>query len=175
MLSASASKLPHNVNWGARQSVVRPSCEEDQTTQDPFNLGRFVEAQNRSGGYARALEELQHGRKYSHWIWWIFPQFAGLGISSMSREYSIHSLEEARAYLNHPVLGPRLREVTEIMIGHAGTKASAILASDDVKFRSCMTLFMRAAPDEQLFRKAIDLFFHAAPDPMTDRLLTTDS
>ena len=143
--------------------------------QDPFNLGRFVEAQNRSGGYARALEELQHGRKYSHWIWWIFPQFAGLGISSMSREYSIHSLEEARAYLDHPVLGPRLREVTKTMIGHAGTKASAILASDDVKFRSCMTLFMRAAPDEQLFRKAIDLFFHAAPDPMTDRLLTTDS
>jgi uncharacterized protein (DUF1810 family) len=143
--------------------------------RDPFNLERFVEAQNRSGSYDRALEELRNGRKYSHWMWWIFPQLAGLGRSSTSREYSIYSLEEARAYLVHPVLGPRLREVTKVMIGHAGTKASAILASDDVKFRSCMTLFLRAAPEEQPFQDAIDLFFDAAPDPMTDHFLMTGS
>lgn len=143
--------------------------------KDPFNLTRFVEAQNRTGGYDRALEELRHGRKYSHWIWWVFPQLAGLGMSPMSREYSIYSLEEARAYLDHPVLGARLREVTTVMIGHSGKGANAILASDDVKFRSSMTLFMRAAPDESLFREAIDLFFDAVPDPMTDHLLVTGS
>ena len=143
--------------------------------QDPFNLERFVEAQSRSGSYDRALDELRLGRKHSHWMWWIFPQLAGLGRSSTSREYSIYSLEEARAYLEHPVLGPRLREVTEVMIGHAGTKASAILAFDDVKFRSCMTLFLRAAPEEQRFQDAIDLFFDSAPDPMTDHFLMTGS
>ena len=139
--------------------------------QDPFNLRRFVEAQNRTSGYERALEELRLGRKYSHWIWWIFPQLTGLGTSSISREYSISTLEEAKAYLNHDLLGPRLHEVTALMIGHADMKAEAILASDDVKFRSSMTLFMRADPDESLFRDAIDLFFNAVPDPTTDRLL----
>ena len=141
--------------------------------KDPFNLTRFVEAQNRMGGYDRALEELRRGRKYSHWIWWVFPQLAGLAMSSTSREYSIYSLEEARAYLDHPVLGARLREVTTVMIGYTDKKADAILGGDDVKFRSSMTLFMRAAPDESLFRQAIDLFFDAVPDPMTDHLLGT--
>ena len=141
--------------------------------KDPFNLTRFVEAQNRMGGYDRALGELRHGRKDSHWIWWVFPQLAGLAMSSTSREYSIYSLEEARAYLDHPVLGPRLREVTTVMIGHTERKADAILGADDVKFLSSMTLFMRAAPDESLFREAIDLFFDAVPDPMTDHLLGT--
>ena len=141
--------------------------------KDAFNLTRFVEAQNRSGGYDRALEELRHGRKCSHWIWWVFPQLAGLAMSSTSREYSIYSLEEARAYLDHPVLGARLREVTTVMIGHTEKNANAILGADDVKFQSSMTLFMRAAPDESLFRQAIDLFFDAVPDPMTDHLLGT--
>jgi len=142
--------------------------------QDPFNLERFVEAQNRSGSYDRALEELRLGRKTSHWMWWVFPQLAGLGRSSTSREYSIYSLEEARAYLHHPVLGPRLREATQVMIGHVGAKANEILAMDDVKFRSCMTLFWRAFPDEHLFRDALELFFDATPDPMTDHLLMVD-
>jgi uncharacterized protein (DUF1810 family) len=139
--------------------------------EDPFNLQRFIEAQDRNGGYDRALEELRSGHKYSHWIWWVFPQLAGLGMSSMSREYSISALEEARAYLDHPVLGARLREVTAVMIAHRGMTANTILDSDDVKFRSSMTLFMRAAPDEPLFRQAIDLFFDGIAEPMTDRLL----
>ena len=138
---------------------------------DPFNLRRFVEVQDRAGGYDRALREVLSASKVNHWIWWIFPQLAGLGLSSTSREYSISSLDEARAYLDHPVLGPRLREVTAAMNGHRGSTAASILHWDDVKFRSSMTLFMRAAPDEPLFRDAIDIFFNAEPDARTDELL----
>ena len=138
---------------------------------DPYDLQRFVEAQDRTGGYERALGEIRSGTKETHWIWWIFPQLAGLGLSSTSREYSISSLAEAEAYFRHPVLGSRLREVTAAMNGHSGLTASSILHRDDVKFRSSMTLFMRAAPTEPLFRDAIDTFFNAEPDARTDELL----
>lgn len=136
-----------------------------------YNLGRFVEAQDGPSGYGQALRELREGHKVSHWIWFVFPQLAGLGMSDTSRFYALSGLEEARAYLAHPVLGPRLREATEATMTHASLGARAILGADDIKFRSSMTLFLRAQPDEQLFRNAIDTFFGGEPDPLTDRLL----
>ena len=139
--------------------------------EDSFRLARFVEAQDRSGGYDRALLELRAGRKDSHWIWWVFPQIVGLGASEMSREYSISSIDEARAYLLHPVLGPRLREVTATVNSHRTQSASAIFGWDAAKFRSSMTLFLRADPDESLFRDAINIFFDGVPDARTDEIL----
>jgi uncharacterized protein (DUF1810 family) len=140
-------------------------------TTEPFDLARFVDAQDRGAGYRTALAELRAGRKVGHWIWWVFPQIAGLGVSGTSRFFAISSLEEARAFARHPVLGARLREATVAMIAHAGVSAGSILGSDDIKFRSSMTLFMRADPTEPLFRNAIDTFFEGRPDPLTDELL----
>ena len=138
---------------------------------DPFNLARYVEAQDRGDSYKQALREIRDGAKRSHWIWWVFPQLRGLGGSPTSKEYSINSIDEARAYLQHPVLGPRLRDAIQAMIDHVGVSATAILQWDDVKFRSSLTLFMRAAPDEPLFHAAISQFFEGEPDAATDRLL----
>ena len=133
---------------------------------DPHDLGRFVEAQ--AGAYGRALDELRRGRKASHWMWFVFPQIAGLGHSAMAQRYAIRSVEEARAYLAHPVLGERLRETTSAMLSHAGRSARDILGvTDDAKFRSCMTLFGSAAPAEPCFRAALDAFFAGEPDPLT--------
>jgi uncharacterized protein (DUF1810 family) len=140
-------------------------------TSVPFDLDRFVDAQARGGGYQTALAELRAGRKVSHWIWWVFPQVAGLGASPTSQLYAISSLDEARAFARHPLLGARLREATAAMLGHAGESAGSILGGDDIKFRSSMTLFMRADPEEPLFRHAIDTFFGGRPDPLTDERL----
>jgi uncharacterized protein (DUF1810 family) len=141
--------------------------------EDPFHLRRFVDAQEDAAIYARALGELRAGRKQGHWIWFVFPQIAGLGSSPMSQAYAIRSLDEARAYLAHPVLGPRLRESTEALLAAApGTSAEAILGGiDAIKVRSSMTLFHRAAPSEQLFKDALDRFYAGEPDPATDRRL----
>jgi len=139
---------------------------------DPFNLRRFLEAQDRADSYQRALGELRAGRKYSHWIWWIFPQLAGLGHSVISREYAITSLDEARAYLAHPVLGPRLRECTWAMNSHIGPSAVDILGhTDAMKFRSSMTLFSRADPSSAEFARALDQFFNGVADVQTDLML----
>jgi uncharacterized protein (DUF1810 family) len=113
---------------------------------DPWRLERFLAAQERGGTYQRALTELQAGTKVSHWMWFVFPQVAGLGMSAMSREYAISSVAEARAYLAHPVLGPRLRECARIVEATEGRSAAAIFGSvDAVKLRSSMTLFAAAA------------------------------
>lgn len=138
---------------------------------DPFNLTRFVTAQEEHASYRQALTELRDGRKVTHWIWWVFPQVAGLGRSETSRYYAISSLDEARAYLAHPVLGPRLREAAAAVLGHVGRSADQVLGGDDVKLRSCMTLFERAAPDDELFRNVIATFFDGASDAVTERLL----
>jgi uncharacterized protein (DUF1810 family) len=140
---------------------------------DPFHLQRFVDAQEDAAIYARALGELRAGRKQGHWIWFVFPQIAGLGSSPMSQAYAIRSLDEARAYLAHPSLGPRLRESTEALLGAGpGTSAEAILGSiDAIKVRSSMTLFHRAAASEQLFKDALDRFYAGEADPETDRRL----
>lgn len=136
------------------------------STGDPFDLQRFVAAQDPV--YPTVRAELTLGRKESHWMWFIFPQVAGLGHSPMARRYAIGCLEEARAYLEHPVLGPRLRECTQLMLKVEGRPALAILGSpDDAKFRSCMTLFAHAAPGEPLFRQALEKYSDGAEDPLT--------
>ena len=133
---------------------------------DPFDLQRFVDAQ--AAVYERVGAELKNGRKQSHWMWFIFPQIAGLGHSAMAQRYAISSLDDAKAYLANPVLGPRLRECTRLVLQVAGRSALQILGSpDDMKFRSCMTLFARAAPEEALFRTALEKYFDGVEDSQT--------
>jgi uncharacterized protein (DUF1810 family) len=134
------------------------------------DLDRFIAAQE--GAYEGALAELRAGRKTGHWIWFVFPQVAGLGRSEMSRHYAIASLDEARAYLAHPVLGSRLRECAAALLATTGRSAEEVLGSiDAVKVRSSMTLFLRAAPDEPLFREVIDRFYGGRTDDATDAIL----
>jgi len=139
---------------------------------DQDRLQRFVEAQDAGGTYQRALAELRAGRKTSHWMWFVFPQIAGLGQSEMSRRYAIASAEEARNYLDHPVLGPRLVECTEAMLGHENASAEEILGGiDAVKLRSSMTLFAAVAPEQPAFRRVLDRYFDGEPDEATRRRL----
>lgn len=136
---------------------------------DPFDLGRFVSAQDRI--YTTVLAELRDGTKRTHWIWFIFPQVRGLGHSATARRYGISSSEEARAYLAHPVLGPRLRECAGLLATHAGRSATEILGHpDDLKVRSSMTLFARIG-QEPLFREVLDAFYNGQDDPATLALL----
>ena len=146
------------------------------TTDDPYDLQRFVAAQDTGGIYDHATAELRSGRKTSHWMWFIFPQIAGLGRSQMAQAYAITSLAEARAYLAHPVLGPRLTECAAILTGLSGRTAAQIFGEvDAMKLRSSMTLFHYAAPGEPVFRQALDQYFAGAPDPATEqRLLAPD-
>ena len=135
---------------------------------DPYNLTRFITAQNEV--YAQVTSELRHGRKRSHWIWFIFPQIAGLGSSPMSREYSIRSLEEAKAYLKHPTLGPRLLECCRLVLEVQGRTAEEILgAPDDLKFRSSLTLFLLAEPKNDVFKEALVKYYGGEGDPLTLR------
>jgi uncharacterized protein (DUF1810 family) len=137
-------------------------------TDDPHDLQRFVDAQDRGGTYQRALAELRAGRKESHWMWFVFPQIAGLGRSETARRYAISSLEEARAYLEHPKLGPRLRECAQALLDVDRRSAREILGEvDALKLRSSMTLFARAAPEEQAFRQVLDRYFDGRPDEAT--------
>ncbi len=142
---------------------------------DPYNLDRFVTAQDAGeppGTYQRALDELRAGFKSSHWMWFVFPQIAGLGHSPTSRRYAISSLAEAAAYLEHPVLGPRLRESVRILASLKGRSADQIFGGiDAMKLRSSMTLFHRAAPDEPLFGQVLTRYFDGIPDHATDALL----
>lgn len=140
-------------------------------TLDPYELERFVQAQDRGDGYLRALEELGRGRKVTHWIWWVFPQIAGLGWSATSRRYAIGSFDEAKAYLAHPILGARLREASRAILSHRDLGAGSILGDDDVKLRSCATLFTLADPDEPLFREILDTFFDGELDARTELLV----
>jgi uncharacterized protein (DUF1810 family) len=136
----------------------------------PFDLERFVREQEHV--YDSVLEELRRGRKTGHWIWFIFPQVAGLGSSAMSQRFAIASLDEARAYLAHPVLGARLRECAGIVLATRGRTAEEIFGSlDAMKVRSCMTLFHRAAPDEPVFEDVLDRHFGGAADEATDARL----
>jgi uncharacterized protein (DUF1810 family) len=133
------------------------------------DLDRFVDAQD--GAYDDALAELSSGRKRTHWIWFIFPQIAGLGSSPTAQLYAIRSLDEARAYLAHPVLGPRLRECAQALLTVQGRSAREILGyPDDLKLRSSMTLFARAADDPQPFQAVLDRYYDG-PDPRTLALL----
>ncbi len=134
------------------------------------DLDRFIVAQEPV--YEGLLEELRRGRKTSHWMWFIFPQVAGLGYSEMSRYFAIGSLDEARAYLAHPVLGARLRECAGVVLATTGRTAEEIFGSIDAKkLRSCMTLFHRAAPDEPAFAQVLDRRYEGVADDATDGLL----
>jgi uncharacterized protein (DUF1810 family) len=136
-----------------------------------FDLDRFVGAQDSGGAHEQALAELRRGRKTSHWMWFEFPQVAGLGRSSTARHYAVSGLAEARAYLAHPVLGPRLRECCEALLRVEGASAEEILGSvDALKLRSSMTLFARADPDEPLFAKVLERYYDG-PDARTEELL----
>jgi uncharacterized protein (DUF1810 family) len=137
---------------------------------DPHDLGRFVAAQ--AGAYATALAELRDGRKRSHWMWLVFPQLAGLGSSAMARRYAIAGVAEARAYLGHPVLGARLVECAEALLAVEGRSAREIMGSpDDLKLRSCATLFARVAPPGSAFERLIDRYYGGEEDAATLRLL----
>jgi uncharacterized protein (DUF1810 family) len=136
-----------------------------------MDLERFVSAQDSGGTYQQAVTELGKGRKTSHWMWFIFPQIAGLGRSAMAQAYAISDLAEAQAYLRHPVLGQRLVECAEIVASHNGLTAEQIFGGiDSIKLRSSMTLFAHADPEQAIFREVIDQYF-AGPDPETERRL----
>ena len=134
------------------------------------DLGRFIEAQDPI--YERALDELRSGRKRSHWMWFVFPQIAGLGFSATSVRYGIRDAQEAQAYSNDAVLGSRLRECIRTVMQHPEKSAREIFGRpDDLKFRSCLTLFREVEPAEPIFQKALDLFFDGNPDPRTLEIL----
>jgi uncharacterized protein (DUF1810 family) len=137
---------------------------------DQYDLQRFVAAQDDGRTYDQATAELRRGSKTSHWMWFVFPQIAGLGRSPAARMYAISGLPEAKAYLTHPVLGPRLVECAALVAGLSGRTAEQIFGGiDALKLRSSMTLFLRAAPDEPVFRQVLDQYFGGKPDPATDQ------
>jgi uncharacterized protein (DUF1810 family) len=137
---------------------------------DPYDLGRFVQAQR--GDYEQALSEIGSGRKRSHWMWYTFPQFEGLGFSSTSQRYSVKSVAEAKAYLAHPMLGPRLVECAEAALRVEGRSAVEIFgAPDDMKLRSCATLFGFVSAEGSVFHRVIDKYFDGQPDDRTLRLI----
>lgn len=137
---------------------------------DPHDLSRFVQAQ--AEDYDQALSEVRAGLKQSHWMWFIFPQFAGLGLSSTSRRYAIKSLAEAEAYLRHPVLGPRLVECTEAVVAVTGRSANDIFGSpDDMKLRSSATLFARVSAPGSVFDSVLSKYFDGVPDQRTLHLI----
>ena len=141
------------------------------SADDPYNLQRFVDAQQET--ISAVLAELKHGRKYGHWIWFIFPQLKGLGRSSSSEFYGISSLDEARAYLRHPVLGPRLIECCELVNAVESNDAEVIFGEiDAMKFRSCMTLFRQADPGNSVFSAALQKYFAGQGDPLTLQYLS---
>jgi uncharacterized protein (DUF1810 family) len=140
---------------------------------DPHSLNRFVEAQQ--GVYEGALAEVTSGKKRSHWMWFIFPQFLGLGFSSTSKHYAIKTIDEAKAYLAHPVLGPRLLECTKVVVEFEGRTATQIFGSpDDMKLRSCATLFACVSPPGSVFHRVIEKYYGGAFDDQTVRLVGID-
>ncbi|HET8879289.1 MAG TPA: DUF1810 domain-containing protein [Arthrobacter sp.] len=141
---------------------------------DPYELSRFTRAQDAGGTYRTALAELHSGAKRSHWMWFVFPQVAGLGMSATSRTYAIASLDEARAYLRHPVLGPRLRDCARAVLAVTGRSAEQIFGGIDArKLQSSATLFLRADPGEEVFQEILDRYFDGEADAATDRILAS--
>jgi uncharacterized protein (DUF1810 family) len=148
--------------------MSNPTDSPDQ--DDPYHLSRFVEAQQ--GDFERALGEVRGGRKRTHWMWYIFPQLDGLAFSSTSKYYAVKGLDEARAYLAHPVLGPRLLECAEAALRVEGRSATEVFGSpDDLKLRSCATLFACVSPPGSVFHRLLDKYYGGEPDQKTLRLL----
>jgi uncharacterized protein (DUF1810 family) len=143
---------------------------DDASTPDPYDLNRFLQAQQND--YQRALSEIRSGRKRSHWMWYIFPQYDGLGFSSTSKRYAIKSVAEAEAYLRHTALGPRLVECVEAVLGVEERSASEVFGSpDDIKLRSCATLFAAVSPAGSVFEQVLKKFFRGVQDEKTLRLM----
>jgi uncharacterized protein (DUF1810 family) len=141
------------------------------STSDP--LERFIQAQETGRAYERALAELKARQKTGHWMWFVFPQIAALGRTETSERYAIANLEEAKSYLDHPVLGPRLIDATRTLCATGAKAADEVLGPlDAMKLRSSMTLFMRARPEQQLFSEVLSRYFDGKPDEMTDHLLS---
>jgi uncharacterized protein (DUF1810 family) len=159
------------VNDPDRAKAYRAMANANESAAgDPHDLNRFVQAQK--GDYERALSEIRSGRKQSHWMWYIFPQFDGLGFSPTSRLYSIKSVAEAKAYLGHPVLGPRLVECAEAALRVEGRSAFEVFGSpDDMKLRSCATLFASVSPAGSVFDRLLDKYYQGERDARTLRLL----
>jgi uncharacterized protein (DUF1810 family) len=146
--------------------MARTEHRKADPVTDPHDLERFVDAQE--GVYDQALSELRRGHKTGHWMWFVFPQIEGLGRSSTAQRYAISGLDEARAYLAHPVLGPRLVECADVVAARTGRTAREIFGSpDDLKLRSSMTLFGRADPDTAAFQQVLDRYFDGEPDERT--------
>jgi uncharacterized protein (DUF1810 family) len=144
-----------------------------RSTDDPYDLRRFLRAQEND--YERALSEIESGQKRTHWMWYIFPQLDGLAFSSTSKLYSIKSPEEARAYLDHPVLGPRLLECAEAVLRVEGRSATGIFGSpDDLKLRSCATLFACVSPPGSVFDRLLEKYYEGGRDGKTIQLLGMD-
>mgnify|MGYP001390796071 CR=1 FL=1 len=148
--------------------------QEDKLNQDKFDLERFVFQQEDS--YQFALSEIKAGKKSSHWMWFIFPQIDGLGYSSMARRYSIKSLDEAKAYLEHPILGPRLKECAEALMEIEGKTAEEIFGFPDVlKLKSSMTLFEKAVGENSVFSSVLEKYFNGTRDSLTLDILNRQS
>jgi uncharacterized protein (DUF1810 family) len=162
---------PDSAVSGAASRTESVSDNGGMAADDPFDLSRFVAAQNSGGSYEQAVTELRRGAKTSHWMWFVFPQIAGLGRSATARRYAISSVAEARAYLAHPVLGPRLAECAQIVAGLAGRTADQIFGGiDALKLRSSMTLFLLADPDQPAFGQVLDQYFGGVRDAATEQL-----
>ena len=147
-----------------------PSSNQHSDQDDPLDLARFISAQE--GVYPRALAEIRAGDKRSHWMWFIFPQIDGLGFSSTAKHYAIKSVEEARQYLIHPVLGPRLIECAEAVLAVEGRSANEIFGSpDDMKLMSCMTLFESIGGNDSVFGRVLDKFYQGKRDTKTQDIL----
>lgn len=143
---------------------------ESNEVSDPHDLNRFLQAQEKD--YEKALAEIKNGRKSSHWMWYIFPQIEGIGFSLTSRQYSLKSLAEAKAYLQHPVLGLRLKDCIEVLLYIEGRSAYDIFGSpDNKKLKSCATLFAIISPDDSVFEQLINKYFHGMQDENTLKLL----
>jgi uncharacterized protein (DUF1810 family) len=144
--------------------------DDVRSAGDPYDLSRFVRAQE--GDYERALAELQSGQKRTHWMWYIFPQLDGLAFSATSKRYAVKSAEEATAYLAHPILGPRLRQCAEAVLRIEGRSATAIFGSpDDLKLRSCATLFASVSPPDSVFDRLLVKYYRGERDAKTSQLL----
>ena len=150
------------------------SSSESASSDDPYKLDRFLQAQE--DDYAQALAEIRDGRKRTHWMWYIFPQLDGLAFSSTSKHFSIKSAQEAQAYLDHPILGPRLRACAEAVVGVEGRTAAEIFGSpDDLKLKSCATLFAFVSPQSTVFDRLLVKYYAGERDGKTLRLLGKES
>lgn len=155
------------------EGAAEPQASVMETATDPYDLDRFLQAQQ--GDYEQALGEIRNGRKRSHWMWYVFPQYAGLGFSATSRRYAIRSQAEAEAYLRHPVLGVRLAECAEAALGIRERSAAEVFGSpDDMKLRSSATLFAAVSPPGSLFQRLLETYFAGEPDQRTLQLLSSE-